>query len=191
MEPSRSAKRIRHMKTTITFVTLAASALALLAIVGPGTASAAEKPWGEAFCGQAIVGSGPASFPTATAGRARVRKHPLRGMVRGYPPGLVTKMPIMIRGHSPVTVTVPSRLRKRVFLLYGWVPNRKGRPGRGFSDTVGVSKITFRPCATKPRTVWPGGIRVIGRAPVKLRVRVGEQGRSQTLWLGRPRVFRG
>jgi hypothetical protein len=98
---------------------------------------------------------------------------------------LVAKMPALVEGHSSVTLTVPARLRHRVFIYYGFHPGPDGRRSTGL-DGPGFSEIVFEPCADRPRTIWPGGIRVKGRAPVRLIVESGS-GEEFALQLGKPR----
>ncbi len=73
-----------------------------------------------AKCDKAIIGSGPADWRlhSATAGPVGVWKPPLGKMWRSGRQ-LYTKMPLLVAGHGPVTVSVPPALRKRVFLYYG------------------------------------------------------------------------
>ena len=56
-------------------------------------------------------------------------------------------------------------------------------------DNLGFSEVVFQPCADRPRTVWPGGIRVEGTKPVRLLVQA-EGSSPVPLVLGKPRVRR-
>lgn len=101
---------------------------------------------------------------------------------------MVAKMPLLIEGHDPVTVSVPPRLRRRVFLYYGTHEGRNGGRSTSFAGYPGDSSIEFRPCADKPRTIWPGGIRVKGREPVHLFVEAEGGPARAVLPLGRPQL---
>jgi hypothetical protein len=97
--------------------------------------------------------------------------------------GLVAKMPLLVEGREPetVTVSVPPALRSRVFLHYG-TPST-------FAQDHGYSEIEFQLCGNKPRTIWPGGIRIKGDKPVHLLV--SAEGRpTASLRLGRPRAYK-
>ena len=78
----------------------------------------------------------------------------------------------MVEGHAPVTVSVPPRLRRRIFLYYGRILDRNGHPTTSFTHAAGYSETRFEPCPGRPRTPWPGSLRVKGTAPVRLTVRV-------------------
>jgi len=162
---------------------LTAAALAVGA--GP-TADANVAP-----CEKAIIGHGPASWrdESLVAGPVGVSPHPLREMSQTAN-GLVTKMPLLVEGRAPetVTVSVPPALRSRVFLIYGTVLDRDGNPSFSFRNTRGYSETEFQLCGDKPRTIWPGGIRIKGAAPVHLLVSAGDEA-PVPLRLGRPQVF--
>jgi hypothetical protein len=131
-----------------------------------------------------MIGHGSADWreESVVAGPAGVMRQPLRSMQRTKK-GLVAKMPLLIEGREPetVTVSVPPALRSRVFLYYG-APTT-------FAEDRGLGAVEFQLCGNKPRTVWPGGIRIKGEAPVHLDVFV--EGRSQpyALKLGRPTAY--
>jgi hypothetical protein len=140
-----------------------------------------------------MIGHGSADWRSEAlvAGPVGVRRHPLSQMSPS-PQGLTTKMPILIEGRAPetVTVSVPPALRQRVFLYYGRVAGRDGKPTTLFTQARGYSETKFELCDDQPRTVWPGGIRVKGRAAVRLLVEV--EGREPIqLRLGRPRLYQG
>ena len=163
-----------------------AATLAVLAL-GSGSASQANV----APCEKAIIGHGPADWRTGSvvAGPVGVRRNPL-GRMSPTRNGLVTKMPLLVEGREPetVTVSVPPDLRGRVFLYYGNLRDRDGKPSFAFRNTRGSDETEFQPCGDKPRTIWPGGIRVKGTAPVRLSVSAdGEP--PVPLRLGRPRVY--
>jgi hypothetical protein len=162
------------------------AALALAASVAGAAPSSTV-----ASCDDAIIGPGPADWrsESVAAGPVGVRHRPLRQMTRS-PHGLTAKMPILIEGREPetVTVSVPPALRQRVFLYYGRVIGRDGKPTTLFTEARGYGEVEFELCGNKPRTVWPGGIRVTGRAPVRLLVEAA--GREPVLLpLGRPQPY--
>lgn len=157
----------------------------VLGLMVPAAAAANVAP-----CEKAMAGSGRADWRkgSVTAGPVGVVKHPLAHMSQTKR-GLVAKMPLLVAGHRPVTVRVPPRLKARVFLYYGRIRDRHGHPTTSFFDARGYGETRFEPCRGKPRTVWPGGVRVRGRAPVHLTVLV-EGSPPRQLRLGRPRVNR-
>jgi hypothetical protein len=156
------------------FLAVMAAALVLSA---PSEASVAP-------CERAMIGHGSADWrsESAAAGPVGVRRHPLRAMMRTSR-GLVTKLPMLVEGREPetVTVSVPPSLRQRVFLYYG-------EPST-FSRDNGFGEIRFELCGNKPRTVWPGGIRVKGEAPVRLNVFAEGRAEPFVLRLGRPQAY--
>lgn len=172
-------------------VALVIVAAALLGGVLPsGREAAARLPTGNvAPCEKAIIGSGKPTWrrESIVAGPVGVRRHPLRGMERTVN-GLGAKLPILVEGRAPMTVTVsvPRRLRQRVFLYYGRVIGRDGEPTTSFAGARGYSETEFQLCGDKPRTVWPGGVRVRGRAKVHLLVHVDGRPAPIRLPLGRP-----
>jgi hypothetical protein len=161
-----------------------AAALIALALGAGGESNVAP-------CDKAIVGHGSAHWRSESwvAGPVGVRRHPLQAMSRTQN-GFVAKMPLLVEGRAPstVTVSVPPRLRSRVFLYYGRILDRDGHPTTSFRNARGYSETEFQLCGDKPRTIWPGGIRVKGEKPVQLLVTT-EGGESIPLRLGRPRVY--
>jgi hypothetical protein len=72
-----------------------------------------------------------------------------------------TKMPALVEGHRAVVLEVPAGERRRAGIqLVG-------------SSELGFARARFVPCRDKPRTIWPAGLVLRGRAPVTLLVRVG------------------
>lgn len=154
--------------------------------LGAGPADSNTAP-----CEKAISGHGSANWrgESLVAGPVGVRRQPLSAMSRTGN-GLVTKMPLLVEGRAPetVTVSVPPALRNRVFLIYGNVLDRDGNPSTSFRNTRGYGETEFQLCDNKPRTIWPGGVRVKGTAPVHLLVSAdGED--PIPLRLGRPQIF--
>lgn len=130
-----------------------------------------------------MIGHGSADWrsESVVAGPVGVRRNPLWTMTR-TPRGLVTKMPLLVEGRDPETVkvSVPAMLRERVFLYYG--------DASAFPRTHGNSEIEFELCGNKPRTIWPGGIRVRGAARVRLHVFTAARAEPFVLRLGKPRI---
>ncbi len=161
-----------------------AAIAATLALAAPAEANVAP-------CDKAIIGHGSADWRSESvdAGPVGVRRQPLREMslARGW---YTTKMPILVEGREPetVTVSVPPRLRDRVFLIYGEVRDRDGNPSSSFRNTRGYGETEFQLCGNKPRTIWPGGIKVKGDEPVHLLVTAEEQAPVR-LPLGRPQPY--
>jgi hypothetical protein len=163
-----------------------ALALAALTLGGGAPADSNVAP-----CDKAIIGHGPADWrsESVVAGPVGVRRHPLNAMSPTRN-GFVAKMPVLIEGRAPetVTVSVPPALRGRVFLYYGRILGRDGQPTTTFSEARGYSETEFQLCDDKPRTIWPGGIRVKGDKPVRLVVSV-EGEAPVPLRLGRPKAY--
>jgi hypothetical protein len=171
-------------------LSLAAAAAALALAAGIAVAAPASNV---ASCDEAQIGHGSADWRSESlaAGPVGVALHPLARMSPSGN-GLTTKMPVLIEGRAPetMTISVPPALRKRVFLYYGRIIGRDGKPTSLFTEARGYSETELQLCGDKPRTIWPGGIRVKGRAPVHLLVKAeGEQ--PIPLPLGRPRVYSG
>jgi hypothetical protein len=162
-----------------------ATVVATLALAAPAEANVAP-------CNKAIIGHGPADWRSESivAGPVGVRRQPLRRMSRTEN-GLVTKMPLLVEGRAPakVTVSVPPGLRDRVFLYYGRLLDNDGQPTTSFRNTRGYGETEFQPCDDKPRTIWPGGIRVKGEAPVRLNVFTEGRAEPFVLRLGRPQAY--
>ncbi|HEY1355601.1 MAG TPA: hypothetical protein VGF09_04735 [Solirubrobacterales bacterium] len=146
----------------------------------------------EATCetGPVTAGSGSSDWRRTSldAGPVGVLEHPLSHMSRTANGQLVTKMPALVESQAPVTLSVPQRLRDRVFIYYGFHQGRDGRRSTSL-DGPGFSEVVFHPCTDKPRTIWPGGIRIKGTQSVRLLVETEASPRPIPLVLGRPRVF--
>jgi hypothetical protein len=161
--------------------------LAALALSGAGAAES-----NVAGCSRVIAGHASAGWrsESVVAGPVGVPRRPLRQMSATANGELVTKMPILVEGHSPVTVSVPPGLRSRVHLYYGRVLDRNGDPTTSFNGARGYGETKFRPCADRPRTIWPGGVRIRGTAPVRLLVSSQTSAAVIPLRLGRPGVYK-
>jgi len=163
----------------------------LLATIAATLALAAPAESNVAPCEKAIIGHGSAGWRSESlaAGPVGVRRQPLKDMSlagRWY----TTKLPILVEGRAPetVTVSVPPRLRQRVFLIYGEVRDRDGNPSFSFRNTRGYGETEFQLCGNKPRTIWPGGIKIKGDKPVHLLV--SAEGEAPVpLRLGRPQAY--
>jgi hypothetical protein len=142
-------------------------------------------------CEKAMIGHGPADWrnESVVAGPVGVRHRALRQAGRLPNGDFETKMPILVEGREPetVTVSVPPDLRGRVFLYYGEMRDRDGQPTSSFADTRGYDETEFQLCGNEPRTIWPGGLRVRGEGPVRLIV--STEDRSYVLHLGRPKEY--
>jgi hypothetical protein len=137
-----------------------------------------------------MIGPGPPGWRqgSVVAGPVAVARQPLRRMVEARNRQLYTKMGVLVAGHEYVVLSVPLALRNRVFLYYGRILDGEGHRTTSFFAAPGYSEIEFRPCPGMPRTGWPGGVRVIGPAPVNLLVTIEGRSRSVPLRLGRPTV---
>lgn len=166
-------------------------AIALLAAASlAATSPAAPRESNLATCDDAIIGEGPDDWRSRalTAGPVSVFRQPLSQMDRTKN-GLVAKMPMMIRGEAPVTVSVPPSSRGRVFLYYGRIIGRDGKPTSSVYDARGYGETRFEPCPSRARTPFPGGIRIRGTKPVCLTVKVEGEPRGYALRLGKPAVY--
>lgn len=168
-----------------------AVAIALLCgatIVAPASAAPAES--NVAVCDDAILGEGPDDWRSRgiTAGPVTVFKAPLARMTRTRN-GLIAKMPMLIRGQAAVTVSVPPALRGRVFLYYGRVIGRDGKPTTSLNGARGYGETRFELCASRKRTPFPGGIRVRGTKPVRLTISTEGAPEAHALRLGKPRAY--
>jgi hypothetical protein len=171
-------------------LTLAAGLTAALLTISPIAAAEPSEDFNVAKCDKAIVGHGSADWrhEAVVAGPVGVHSDPLGNMSKTGRGQYLAKMPLLVEGHTPVTVSVPPALRGRVFLYYGRILDREGNPTTSFRGARGYDETEFQPCEDRPRTIWPGGIRIKGTRAVHLTVTVA--GRvAATLHLGRPRAF--
>jgi hypothetical protein len=168
----------------------AAGIVAIVLAVG-GSSEPFEAPEAAvAVCGRSLS-------PTTTTARAwsggspaagalRVPARPLAKMVQVKAGQFAAPLPVLVSGHDYVVLSVPLALRKRVFLYYGRVADGTGRPLSSLGVVASYVEVEFQPCRDRPRTVWPGAIRVVGRAPVRLLATIEGQPRSVPLALGSP-----
>jgi hypothetical protein len=180
---------MRFLKTAaVTGIVIAA-----VVVLALDNASGAGKEWNEAPCSKAILGSGQPGWrdEAAFAGPVGVGAGSLTQMQRTGDGEFVAKVPLLVEGTKPVTVSVPPDLRKRVFLYYGRIEGRDGKPTTSFAGARGYGETEFRPCPAKPRTIWPGGLRIKGNAPVRLLVHTGGGAKPLELKLGRPEAVAG
>jgi pimeloyl-ACP methyl ester carboxylesterase len=128
------------------------------------TASAAPPAQFVARCDKAIIGPGRPNWRkrSIVAGRFGLARGDFgtAQVVNGI---LVAKRMALVAGREKVVLRVPAAERSRVRLNYGLLRNLDS-----FGD--GPVQITFAPCPDKPRTVWPGGLMLQDRRPVKLEV---------------------
>jgi hypothetical protein len=167
--------------------------IALLAVV-PAAAAPTEPHVASCDLGPVMIGSGKATWreESLSAGPLGIRRNPLAQMSpysQRKPNVLVTKAGVLVEGHHAVTLSVPPPLVHRVFLYYGFHEGPGGKRSTSFYDFPGSSSVEFQPCSDKPRTIWPGGIRVEGRKPVRLNVTVAGQPGVHRLRLGRPSLY--
>jgi hypothetical protein len=168
---------------------MAGVVITLLLLLG-GSAGAAVDRTQVAGCEgtEVTIGSGPRDWPRGAelAGPLGVFERPLREMSETGNGQLIAKMPVLVDRGPAATLSVPQRLRHRVFLYYGRMVGRNGERTTRIGAAPGFSKVRFEPCGDRRRTAWPGGIRVSGRAPVRLTVRVDGDPDPIPLPLGRP-----
>ncbi len=172
-------------------IVVAAGAAAVALAIG-GSSQPVETPEANlAPCadgGGVVAGAAEGRRATVSAGPVSVPLRPLRSMRAGADGQLFAAMDLVVSGHRFVVVSVPLDLRNRVFLYYGQVVDNRGeRPSSRFR-APGYAETEFQPCRDKPRTLWPGGIKVIGAGPVRLLVTVEGRSTSVPLPLGRPRA---
>jgi hypothetical protein len=185
----RQQHRLRLSQEMAPLRALAVSAIAGLCLVFVSPVSAETQT---ATCEQGPItnGSGPPDWRkrSVIAGPLSVFRGALRTMSETNNGQLIAKMPVLTARGAPVTLSVPVRLRHRVFLYYGRTRDRNGNPTTQLSRGPGFSEVVFEPCDGRPRTAWPGGIRVKGRKPVRLLAQV-EGGEPILLPLGRPTPY--
>ena len=164
--------------------------IAAVVVLALEPASGAGTEANVADCSQAIIGSGGPGWraESLVAGPVGVAKGALSQMWRAPNGFLYAKVPLLLDGKKAVTVSVPPSLRNRVFLYYGRIVGRDGSVTSSFAGARGHGETEFRPCPDKPRTVWPGGLRIEGTAPVHLLVHRGGGAEPIPLRLGRPQV---
>jgi hypothetical protein len=174
------------------FKTAAIMGMVIVAVVvlALEPASGASREANKAPCSKAILGGGHPAWlaEAAFAGPVGVDVASLSHMSRAGRGELVAKVPLQVAGSAPVTVSVPPDLRSRVFLYYGRIEGRDGKPTTSVFAARGYGETEFRPCPAKPRTIWPGGMRIKGTGPVSLLVHTGDGAKPLKLNLGRPRA---
>lgn len=139
----------------------------------PAAARSAPADWG-----RGMLAGGPLAVP----------RRPLSGMAETAGGEFTTAMPVRVSGHQFVVLSVPLPLRHRVFLYYGHVLDAEGNPTSSLEGAPGYAEIEFQPCRGRSSTTWPGGLRVIGRRPVRLLVTVEGRPHSTPVALGSPTV---
>ena len=173
------------MRRALTIAAIATMSLAAVATAAPEQVQVATCE-----TGPVMNGPGPDDWRrrSSVAGRVAVFRGTLQRMSEAGNGQLLQKMPVLTIGHQPVTLSVPPRLRHRVFLYYGFHEGADGTRTTSFRGFPGYGEVEFHPCPNRPRTPWPGGIRVKGRAPVHLDV-IGADGQTDVLRLGRPKAY--
>ena len=177
---------MRFLKTAA----LTGLVIAAVVVLALEPASGAATEANVADCSKAMIGSGDPGWrgESIVAGPAGVREGALRRMWKAPNGWMYAKVPLLLEGKEPVTVSVPRGLRKRVFLYYGRIEGRDGKPTTSLAGARGYGETEFQPCTDKPRTIWPGGVRIKGTAPVRLLVQSGDGAEAVPLRLGRPRI---
>ncbi len=174
-------------------ILIGAAALVAIVLAVGGASEPVEAPEANvADCGSAAksIEADPAAARqgATVAGPVAVGAPQLRRMVEARNGQLYTKMDLLITGHQYIVLSVPLMLRDRVFLYFGRIQDAEGRPVKSRFAAPGYLETEFQPCPGRVRTVWTGGIRVVGRAPVNLLVTAEGQPRSLLLPLGEPRI---
>jgi hypothetical protein len=163
--------------------------IAAVVVLALEPASGASTDKNVASCNDnVLIGHGKAGWrsESSSAGPVGVPKWPLREMTAMKNGDLVTKAGVLVEGSAPVLVKVPESLRERVFLYYGRGPDNRSI---SFAESNGFNEVEFQPCEDRPRTIWPGGLRVKGEGSVHLVVEA--EGRTAVLKLGRPQIHEG
>ncbi len=171
-------------------ILVAAGAVAVALAVG-GASEPLEPPEANlAPCDQAAALPAPVGdwSGAVTAGPVTVDAAPLRSMRQAANGQLYARTQALVSGHRFVVVSVPLELRKRVFLYFGQVLDNRGGTPTSLFRAPGYAETELQPCRHRSRTVWSGGIRVIGKGPVSLLVTVEGATSSIPLRLGRPAV---
>ena len=159
--------------------------IAAVVVLALEPASGASTDKNVASCNDNVLnGHGRAGWRSESnvAGPVGVPKWPLRRMAAMKNGDLVAKVWMIVEGTSPVVVKVPQSMRERVFLYYGRGPNHRSL---SFAESNGFNEVEFKPCEDRPRTIWPGGLRVKGKGSVHLVVEA--EGKTSVLKLGRPK----
>lgn len=162
----------------------------LSSALAPAAVAPERKQVADCEIGPVMNGPGPDDWRrrSTVAGAVAVFRGTLQRMSEARNGQLLHKMPVLTIGHEPVTLSVPPRLRHRVFLYYGFHEGPDGTRTTSFRGFPGYHEVEFHPCSDRPRTPWPGGIRVKGRAPVHLDV-IAADGATDVLRLGRPKPY--
>lgn len=173
----------------------AAGLVAIVLAVG-GASEPVEAPEANvADCASAASSTGAdpavARQGSIVAGPVAVGATPLAKMTEANGGELYAKMGLLVSGHRFVVLSVPLALRSRVFLYFGRVLDAEGHPQKSLLAAPGYSETELQPCPGRARTLWRGGVRVHGRAPVHLLVTVEGEAESLRLPLGIPQVRSG
>jgi hypothetical protein len=162
--------------------------IAAVVVLALEPASGASTDKNVASCNDnVLIGHGKVGWrrESNSSGPVGVPKWPLREMAAMKNGDLVTKAAVLVDGSAPVVLKVPESLRERVFLYYGRGMNDRSI---SFAESNGFNEVEFQPCEDRPRTIWPGGLRVKGEGSVHLTVEA--EGKTSVLKLGQPRPAR-
>lgn len=175
---------------------LGAAALVAIVLAIGGASEPVEAPEANvAECGSAVgsdgADTGAAGQGSIVAGPVSVSEAPLAGMTEANGGELYAKMDLGVTGHRFVVLSVPLALRNRVFLYFGRVFDAEGNERKSLLAAPGYSETELQPCRDRAQTVWAGGVRVSGHAPVHLLVTVEGQAESVRLPLGTPEARKG
>ena len=172
------AKGLKRSRTAVAIASMAACLFVSSALATPTTAPFSSEPRLEtATCDEAIIGSGRADWRRTftTIGRFGLPASHLRFAYRSPADGLIhSKLMVLVVGHDPVTVKVPSHLARRMGLEYG-----------AGTEQQSAASITFSPCPDKPRTIWPGSLVFKRHEPLAVAVEDSASSPVEFLHLGR------
>jgi len=102
----------------------------------------------------------------------------IRNADRWGPSAFWTKIPVILAGRRPVTLTVAARDRDRVGLTYGPAASSPATSRDGARGLAAAPRaVRFVPCPRRVVTAWPGGLALADRRPrVRFELRVEGQG---------------
>ncbi len=171
----------------------AAAVVAIVLAIGGASEPVEVTEANVAACipSETMTEAGPADSrrTSLVAGPVAVTRRPLGKMIEAKSGQRYTRMALLVTGHRYVVLSVPVALRDRVFLYYGRVLDNEGHRTTSLFGARGYAETEFQPCRDRPRTVWPGGIRVVGHSPVNLLVTIEGHSASVPLPLGKPVVY--
>jgi hypothetical protein len=104
------------------------------------------------------------------------------GMRRHEDADVEVKLPVVIEGHTAVTVLVPPHERERVALILSDVPRLGPRNSYRIED--GYHAVRFEPCINKGWTWWTAGLALADRGETLLDVKPDRARRPTGVTLG-------